>query len=189
MNYILVPLAFSAPIIYAITKKQKVTFILDLDNTLIGFSQRKVPHLSGYKVNMGEFKGTVYKRPGLDRLISAIRREHELAIWTAASKEWADLALSNLKINPRKLKFFLTREQTRDGNKDESILEKLQINYSNAILIDDNSDHNFRNLLVIPPFHPSDSPYSDVLEKLAMFIEKYPGLSAAQYKVAMSSLL
>jgi RNA polymerase II subunit A small phosphatase-like protein len=152
----------------------KPLLILDIDNTLI-FSFEKDKNISikigGSYYNLKDLKEDfitinlyrTFKRPYLDKFISYIKENFELAVWTAAGEEYAKAILSNIGLTD--LRFLYTgihctayRYRMSDIvyiKNLNKIKRNKKANLERTLILDDNEKtaiKNYGNLLRIKPF-------------------------------------
>ena len=145
-------------------KYNKNLLILDIDETLIYSSNKKLNRPPDFKLDFSLEKYFVYTRPGLEEFISNCNQWFNLAIWTASSSDYAGEVIKNIFPDNLKLQleFIFSRERCifrrnpeldvieifkplkkvkRKGFIRENILivddapETFKYNYGNAILV------------------------------------------------------
>lgn len=81
--------------------------ILDLDETLIYAAEEKLERESDFKV--GQY--FVYRRPFLESFLDFCFEQFEVAVWTTATKAYAEEILKTILKENQKLQFLWTRER------------------------------------------------------------------------------
>ncbi len=160
--------------------------ILDIDETLIHTEMEP----KKYNINESDYNFDfkfedkedfffTKKRPYLDQFIKYAFDNFEVAIWTSATKPYAESILDNIGIEIKNLKLFYTRENCtlkyQDGIfiKNLQKLRKKKINLSNVLIVDDNINsavNNYSNLIPIKAFKQDDNDTE--LLKLISYLEK-----------------
>ena len=139
--------------------------VLDIDETLIHASSRR-PKQFHFIVNVNGDKYYVRKRPHLRKfLITVFSKFRYVAIWTAASQEYALEVISKVltKSQANRLLFFWTREQCmvdKHGMFKKPLKYVWQsfpnLNKSNTVMIDNNAyvmSLNRANGVLVPDFN------------------------------------
>ncbi len=81
--------------------------VLDIDGTLIDNKEEKIDGIESFEFKCKEFTCYIYKRPHLDEFLDyCFDKFDSVSIWTAASKGWMDIVLTNI-INEKHSKQFL----------------------------------------------------------------------------------
>lgn len=171
-------------------KRKRINVVLDLDQTLIYGEELNSFDVHKHRKKMLKFKYEmmqnffiIFERPGLQQFLDFLFNNFNVAVWTAATKDYALFVVNHfILVKPnRKLDFIFHAEHCN-----QSILKKKGIkdlcmiwdefniqNYSkkNTILIDDNPDvlfNQYQNVLEIKPFiFHTRASYRDVeLEKI-----------------------
>ena len=147
--------------------------LLDLDQTLI-FSEEFDKFRSSSKTNLFDYKimdrsYITFARPHLQEFLDYIFKNFRVAVWTAASKEYANFVINNfIEIKPgRKLDFVFysyhcnLSKNSGNGLKCLNLLwEKFKLkgyNKDNTIIIDDN--HEVKNIQVDNCYHIPEFNY------------------------------
>jgi Dullard-like phosphatase family protein len=151
----------------------KGLIVLDIDHTLISSyilseGEKSNEDLTTFDFNFElpykDEKYIVYikKRPFLDEFLNYISQNFEIAVFTAADREYATQILDNLGIL-HKLKFFKSRESLSIGFdlfKFLVYLKKLKnipdIDLKKTVIIDDTrgvANRNRKNLIHVPAFY------------------------------------
>ncbi len=86
---------------------ERKLLILDLDETLIYATEEKLESASDFSV--GQY--FVYKRPFLAEFLEFCFENFEVAVWTTATKFYAEKILQTVLQENQKLKFLWTRER------------------------------------------------------------------------------
>jgi TFIIF-interacting CTD phosphatase-like protein len=143
-----------------------MNIILDLDSTVISSLDPKTDQpkgLKGYDMD-GEYM--VYERPGLQKFLDYLFGNFNVAVWTAASKDYALFIVNNILIGNRPnrhLKFVLfdyhgdISEEMTGNPKDLGLVYKLFKGFTkdNTIIVDDYEavySPQMENSYPIPPF-------------------------------------
>lgn len=167
----------------------KSLLILDIDETLIHTEERLLYQKTASKKNYDfetEFDGVLFstvKRPFLKEFIDYAFSNFNIAIWTAATRDYAESILKNIGINEDDLIFFYCEENCtirRDmesmktyGVKNLNKLRKKGIDLERVLIVDDIAEtaiNNYGNLIHIKGFYDD---LNDVeLLKLISYLEK-----------------
>ena len=86
---------------------EKILLILDIDETLIFATDKKLNRPSDFTV----FNYHVYKRPYLDEFIEAIKTDFLLAIWSSASDDYVKSIVKKIIPQDIKLEFVWARSR------------------------------------------------------------------------------
>jgi TFIIF-interacting CTD phosphatase-like protein len=153
-----------------------MNIILDLDSTVISSlipSEVQPNNLISHKM---ENYFIVYERPGLQEFLDYLFGSFNVAVWTAASKDYALFIADKILLQNknRKLDFILhdyhghISEQRSSCPKDLNLIWKIfgpKYTAENTIIIDDYEEvfkYQMCNSYPIPPFNASDpDAYSD----------------------------
>lgn len=166
---------------------ERKLLILDLDETLI--HSEYVPdsqsHLVDFDFKMDYDKGSSYltkKRPFLDEFIKYAFENFDVAVWTAAGEQYANLVLENINVDKSKLKFLYTKENCTIkidyvhsqyyGVKNLNKIKKKGFDLDQVLIVDDvlnTAINNFGNLIPIKPF--TDDTQDTELLKLISYLE------------------
>lgn len=150
--------------------------ILDLDSTVINSlrpDERQPKGFIGYTMMDDKDKYAdfiVYERPHLQEFLDFIFANYNVAVWTAASQDYAIFIVDKILIQnrpERKLKFLLFDYHTDLFAKDNDILKDLrfvyktfpEFNEKNTIIVDDNPEVfslQLPNAYPIPAFEVKD---------------------------------
>lgn len=165
-----------------INKKCDKLLILDIDGTLI--HTEKYPHdddVENNKYDFSNYEFVYYKRPHLDKFLSWCLNKFEVAIWTAASLDYASFVIENLFQDSSQLKFIFTSLQTTNTYNAETSerrtiknLKKIKnkgYNLEKVIIVDDTAStfcKNYGNAIKINPYFGSDS--DNELEYLMIYL-------------------
>jgi RNA polymerase II subunit A small phosphatase-like protein len=152
----------------------KKLLILDLDETLI--HTEVIPdHMSDqfdWDFKMESSNGSSYytkKRPYLDQFLKFAFENFDIAVWTAASKDYAENILKNIGIDESNLKFLYTKENctlradNRNGSytgqyygiKNLNKLKRKGYDLDQVLIVDDvleTAENNWGNLIRIKPY-------------------------------------
>ena len=86
---------------------ERKLLILDLDETLIYATEEKLEHESDFIV--GQY--FVYQRPFIESFLDFCFENFEVAVWTTATKFYAEEILNTILKEEYKLNFLWTRER------------------------------------------------------------------------------
>ena len=152
--------------------------ILDLDETL--FHAREIPLERPADFQIGSYHA--YKRSHLDEFLEQTSNLFELAVWTSATVEYAELAVQNLFPNPEELRFVWSRERCVRGYNPETFehywikdLKKVKNNgfsLEQTLALDDSPEkleRNYGNWVPIRPFYGDMKDLE--LQKILPFLE------------------
>ena len=95
---------------------EKQLLILDLDETLIYATEERLEHESDFYA--GQY--FVYKRPFLEAFLEFCFKNFDVAIWTTATKSYAEKILRMILKDEQKLQFLWTRERCTLAYDEES---------------------------------------------------------------------
>jgi len=156
--------------------------ILDLDSTVISSLRHSEPQptgLKGYDM-AGEY--IVYERPGLQPFLDFLFSRYKVAVWTAATKDYALFIVKEILLQgkpERKMEFVLhsyhggLSEKISECPKDLNLVYQTfpEFTPKNTIIIDDFEDvysPQLCNSYPIPPFEADNpnAPDDRELEKL-----------------------
>lgn len=148
--------------------------ILDLDETLI-HTERMPDHMSDqfdwdFKwESSGDSSYFTKKRPYLEQFLKFAFENFDIAVWTAASEDYARNILKNIDIEESILKFFYTKENctlradNRYGSysgqyygvKNLNKLKRKGYDLNQVLILDDvreTAENNWGNLILIKPY-------------------------------------
>jgi len=158
---------------------ERKLLILDLDETLIYATEKKPEREADFIV--GQY--FVYKRPFLEPFLEFCFERFEVAIWTTATKLYAEEILRKIVKNHQKLKFLWTRErctyffdaEARDHYfvKRMSKLRRLKYKLESIIVIDDSPNvwqSSYGNLVRINRFEGDLA--DNELQLLPIYLER-----------------
>ena len=100
-------------------KETKPLLILDLDGTLVHFISRREKIEAHHEVAIEIPKeGVLCKRPYAVAFITEVAKWYDIGIWTAATKDYADIAVSTLFPTPEKVRpvFVYSRNQCKSSH-------------------------------------------------------------------------
>ena len=162
--------------------------ILDLDETLIHSERFEKDYLDeGYDFKFSSnnpmYEYFTLKRPHLNEFLDYVFSNFKVAIWTAASKDYAKTIIDNIGIDSNKLEFLYTEENCTIKVKydgcygtyyGEKNLNKIRSKYNlkDVLIVDDipeTASNNYGNLIRINPF--TSSPNDTELLKLISYLE------------------
>ena len=166
-------------------KKSKL-LILDLDECLIHSVHKTQLNEMSYDFYKNSFDvlGGLYrtmKRPHLKDFLTFAFNNFNVAVWTAASADYASEILKNIGINEADLAFFYSEKNCTpkyeygDGmghmiyKKNISKLRKRGWNMERILMIDDKPEHidSYGNVIKVDPF------YGDENDSELLKVEKY----------------
>jgi Dullard-like phosphatase family protein len=167
----------------------KKLLILDLDETLIHTEKFPTNYLEEgeydfkYPSSNKSYEYFTIKRPFLDEFLKYAFENFDVAVWTAAGKEYAENVVKNIGIDKSNLEFFYTEENctirldylTGDyyGEKNLNKIKKRGFDLEKVLIVDDiakTAVHNYGNLIQIKPF-TSNREDTELL-KLISYLEK-----------------
>lgn len=171
--------------------------ILDLDETLIHTERFEKDYLDEgsydfkFSVTNPMYEYFTLKRPYLNEFLDYAFSNFKVAVWTAASKDYAKTIIDNIGIDSNKLEFLYTEENCTikvkydgcygiysvvgDGTYyGEKNLNKIRSKYNlkDVLIVDDipeTASNNYGNLIRINPF--TSSPNDTELLKLISYLE------------------
>lgn len=117
---------------------QRLTLVVDLDNTLIYSSTKKIAKMKNYTLIDGRFY--VYKRPHLESFLSTLSQYCELVIYTAGTKEYADKVIDHIDKNSVISRRFYRNNCRQVENMWFKDFSRLEPDNKNVIIIDDLPD-------------------------------------------------
>jgi len=139
----------------------KTLLIFDIDETLIHSTQNSLGRQHDFKV--GQY--FVYRRPGLDQLISYALNNFHVAIWSSASANYVDAMVKNIFPGPSDLKFYWSSNrcticvnhelQRYYDVKDLNKVKRKGYSKKRILIVDDSpekSERNYGNAIYIRPF-------------------------------------
>jgi TFIIF-interacting CTD phosphatase-like protein len=138
----------------------KKLIVLDIDETLLYCDYSNYITNPDYVFTSDYIDYATIKRPHVDEFLTYIKENFRYGIYTAATRDYAENHIRNLKLNPA---FLLSRENcTRKNveNGDVIYIKKLSklkkyTNLSNMVAIDDLKESyllNYGNLVQVIPF-------------------------------------
>lgn len=162
------------------TLENRKLLILDLDETLI-FSSDNELKFAEEDFSVGHF--SVYKRPFLKDFLNYCKANFRVAIWTSASKEYAEVVAENILEPSYPLEFLWSRDRcTRKFDEfDYSVewiknlkkVKKLGFELDKVIMIDNTPaklQNNYGNLVRIKDF---EGQLNDIeLKVLMIYLER-----------------
>jgi len=167
----------------------KKLLILDLDETLIHTEKFPVDYLESgtydFKLEIPNksYEYFTIKRPFLKEFLNYVFDNFDVAVWTAAGKDYAKNVLINIGIDESKLKFFYTEEnctiklnyESGDyyGVKNLNKLKNKGFDLKDVLIVDDVQDtavNNYGNLILIKKFITNREDTE--LLKLISYLEK-----------------
>ena len=166
---------------------KRMNIILDLDSTVISSlrpSEKPTKGLVGYNMD-NQF--IVYERPGLQSFLKFLFKNFNVAVWTAASKDYALFIVNEILLNGpnRKMEFVLfdfhgeLSERFSDCPKDLNLVWNTFPSFTqkNTIIIDDYEEvyvPQMCNSYPIPPFNANkaDANLDNELSKLQLKLKK-----------------
>lgn len=161
---------------------EKPLLILDLDETLIYSVHKKDYKNDGYDLIIDNEYFTK-KRPFVDEFIEEIKEYFKLAVWTAATEDYAEIIVKNLFTEKNiQLEFLYSRNKCIPKEKSRSMYEyfperyyikdlsKIKKNYNleRVLMVDDlpiGLQRQYGNLVRINPFNGSPNDNELILLK------------------------
>jgi RNA polymerase II subunit A small phosphatase-like protein len=153
-----------------------ILLVLDIDESFVYSSDDPLDRnanfeLAGYMVT---------KRPYFDEFFSKVAQWYDIAIWTGATKKYADQIIDQLISAPQKLKFVWDRKHcilkldydtgTYYWLKDIRKIENLGYKKERILFIEDDprsGQRNYGNLILVKPFSGADD------DKELLFLADY----------------
>jgi TFIIF-interacting CTD phosphatase-like protein len=136
---------------------KKLNVVLDLDQTLICAEELKNFDVKKHKQKMRQYRYeifenlyVIFERPGLQNFLDYLFSKYNVAVWTAASKDYALFVINNFILNKegRKLDFIFYSHHCELSTKIKKGLKSLEMLWdvfklkryksSNTVIIDDN---------------------------------------------------
>ncbi len=151
--------------------------VLDIDETLLFASTTKLDLTLDYRAS----RTFVYKRPYVDEFLSYCLENFRVAVWTMASKRFADEIFRYVLPISRQLLFLWSAKQCSDPSefgilsdykiKNLSKIGDYNIDLKNVVMVDDTAEKlclNQQNLIHIKPFFgdPEDCELFHLIEYL-----------------------
>ena len=163
---------------------KKLNVVLDLDQTLICAEELKTfdmkkhrQKMKNYRYEIFENHYIIFERPGLQKFLDYLFKNYNVAVWTAASKDYALFVIDKFVLNKpeRKLDFIFYSYHCELSNKIKNGLKSLcmlwdvfklkRYKHSNTVIVDDNPDVRKRqesNVIAVKEFHFEDrASYKD----------------------------
>lgn len=163
---------------------ERKLLILDLDETLIFGTEEKLPREADFCV--GQY--FVYKRPFLNEFLEFCFEYFEVAVWTTATKPYAEGILQMILKNNQKLQFLWTRERctlSYDAEEGEHFFVKKMhkirrrgYQLESVIVIDDSPNVwkcSYGNLVRVKRFEGEET--DDELKFLPTYLKKLLNVS------------
>ena len=156
--------------------------ILDIDNTLMDSESKKKIYFK--KPNSIFFGIKNYSRPYLIKFIKQCFKTFSyVAIWTAASKDWANNFINNI-LHMKRNDFLFVWDISQCSSKNSYYCKPLkkvwikypQFNNTNSFIIDDrikNNVFNKKNFLLIPSYSINLGNKDNTLLQLIVYFQKY----------------
>jgi TFIIF-interacting CTD phosphatase-like protein len=139
--------------------------ILDLDETLVYGTTKPLARREDFLVS----EYYIYKRPGLEEFLKFCLEHFDTAIWTSASRLYAEGIVKALFPEPDKLKFIWSRErcsykydhEMRESHwiKNLKKVKKLGYELGQIIMVDDTAEkmvRNYGNHILVSPYTGSE---------------------------------
>ena len=126
--------------------KDKITLVIDLDNTLVHTSPTKIEKAKNYSIIDNKFY--IYKRPNLDNFLLTLSQYSELIIYTASTKEYADKVIDHIDKNKLITKRYYRTDCINVGSNWYKDVSKWGYDEKRVIVIDDlpNCHLTFRSM-------------------------------------------
>lgn len=160
-------------------KAERKLLVLDLDETLIYATEEKLEREANFTV--GQY--FVYKRPFVDCFLRFCFKNFDVAVWTTATKSYAEEIFKNLLKENEILQFLWTRERCTyefDEELHEPILVKKlakvrrrKRKLESVIVVDDSPNvwkSSYGNPVCISKFNGDEN--DDELKLLPLYLEK-----------------
>lgn len=90
-----------------VSNRKKILLILDLDETLIHATSQ--PKDDQWNFSLEKYK--VYVRPGLDKLLTGIKKYFNIAVWSSASDDYVEAIVDKIFPEDYDLKFVWARSK------------------------------------------------------------------------------
>jgi RNA polymerase II subunit A small phosphatase-like protein len=163
--------------------QQRLLLVLDLDETLVYGHAGDTPAPS-YTPSFEAGPYPVFKRPYVDTFLETVLNEFDVAVWTSASKAYAEAVVFNLfKERNKELKFVYTANKCTSAY-DPELMERLSLknlrkvaklgyDLDRVIAVDDTPSKyrkHYGNLVRVPPFTGDRS--DDILYRLLNYLRK-----------------
>ena len=158
---------------------EKKLLILDLDETLIYATEEKLDREPDFIV--GQY--FVYKRPFVELFLKFCFENFEVAVWTTATKSYAEEILKEILKDNQTLKFLWTRERCTLAFDEEerehffvkrmSKIRRRGYNLNAVIVVDDSPNvwkDSYGNLVRVNKFEGDEN--DDELKFLPTYLEK-----------------
>lgn len=157
---------------------EKMLLILDLDETLIHATERKL----GIDPHFEYAEYFIYKRPFVDEFLVEMSQYFDLAIWSSAGDQYVNGVVNLIKPNEIELQFIWAQSRCtirRDYELGNYVYEKrlkkiknLGFRLEKALIIDDSPEKtrdNFGNAIYIQAFE--GNPEDDELTLLSQYLK------------------
>ena len=174
------------PFLPPIDSSKLYTLVLDLDETLIHYSEN-TEREGNHSIVMDDDSPTYFVRSGLFTFLTRLSPYYEIVIFTAALKEYADYFVQRID-HKKVISYILHREhcQISDTGRVTKDLRLLGRDLSKTLIID-NLEDNFRvtpdNGILIPDF--IDDFKDDWLYMLKDFLKKVAENQVEDIRVAL----
>lgn len=158
---------------------ERKLLILDLDETLIYATEEKSEREADFIIG----RYFVYKRPFLESFLECCFENFDVAVWTAATKSYAEDILKTILMENQNLQFLWTRERctfTFDAEEREHFYSKRMhkicrrgYKLESVIVVDDSPkvwQSSYGNLVGVTKFEGNES--DDELKSLAIYLIK-----------------
>lgn len=154
--------------------------VLDIDETLLHSSIVNQPF--DFKFDIDGLTYYTKKRPHLKEFLEYCFENFNVAIWTAADKDYAEVILQNINISKSDLLFFYTKQNCsikyNSETRNYDIIKpldkvKYKISLNNILIVDDiieTARNNYGNIINIKKFMGDDN--DNELLKLISYLEK-----------------
>jgi RNA polymerase II subunit A small phosphatase-like protein len=157
---------------------EKILIVLDLDETLIYATKKKIDSISHDFIYDDFF---VYKRPYLAEFLQSIKDDFRIAVWSSAGDEYVSQIVSNVFPENYKLEFIwgrskctLKKDLVFDNYYFTKPLKKIKrngFNLEQTLIIDDTpekSKTNYGNAIYIKEFK---GEADEELNKLSIYLQ------------------
>lgn len=155
----------------------RLLVILDLDETLVHATERPLPRPPDFVAT----RYLVYVRPHLAEFLDGLRREHQVAVWTSAGREYAESVVSTIIPWKAELAFFWCEDrctptfdpETREPGVVKTLHKVRRRGYDlrRVLAVDDSPEKHVRsygNLVPVRPYlgDPDDAELPALLRYL-----------------------
>lgn len=156
---------------------QQPLLILDLDETLIYGTRQALTRQADLRIE--EFH--IYRRPRLAEFLTTVSLAYRLAVWTAATRNYAEPVVASFFPAPAALEFVWCREQCKwrrnlDTHEEYWLKDLVKLRRRNhdlnrTLFVDDNKrglERNYGNHVAVAAY--AGEPEDDELPRLARYL-------------------